>query len=139
MPTLHERKEDIPILAQHFLKKFNLKEGKKIHKFSSNSLQTLMDYDWPGNVRQLENAISHSVILCQGEIIGRNHLPRFLREVSLDPVSTSLTDNERSLILRVLKESNWNKHDAARRLRVSRSTLYSKIRRYGLDKSQTTV
>jgi PAS domain S-box-containing protein len=136
LPPLRERKEDIPLLAQHFLKKLNLKEGKKIHKFSSNAMQALMDCDWPGNVRQLENAISHAVILARGEIIQASHLPRFLREAASEPVSTSLTENERGLILRVLKESNWNKHDAARRLRVSRSTLYSKIRRYGLEKTQ---
>ncbi len=137
LPPLRERKEDIPLLAQHFLKKFNLKEGKKIHKFSSNAMQALMDYEWPGNVRQLENAISHAVILSQGEIIRGRHLPGFLREVMGESASTSLTENERNLILRVLKESNWNKHDAARRLRVSRSTLYSKIRRYGLEKTQS--
>jgi PAS domain S-box-containing protein len=137
LAPLRERKEDIPLLAQHFLKKFNLKEGKKIHKFSSNAMQALMDYEWPGNVRQLENAISHAVILSQGEIVRRRHLPGFLREAADEPVSTSLIENERSLILRVLKESKWNKHDAARRLCVSRSTLYSKIRRYGLEKTQS--
>jgi DNA-binding NtrC family response regulator len=127
------------LLAQHFLKKYNLKEGKKVHKFSSNAMQVLMDYEWPGNVRQLENAISHAIILCQGDVIKRRHLPRFLREMSEDDISTSLSENERSLILRVLMESNWNKHDAARRLRVSRSTLYSKIRRYGLEQDAPAV
>jgi PAS domain S-box-containing protein len=139
LPPLRERKEDIPLLAQHFLKKYNLKEGKKVHKFSSNAMQVLMDYEWPGNVRQLENAISHAIILCQGDVIKRRHLPRFLREMSKDDASTSLSENERSLILRVLMESNWNKHDAARRLRVSRSTLYSKIRRYGIEQGAPAV
>ncbi|MCL6620793.1 MAG: sigma 54-interacting transcriptional regulator [Syntrophobacterales bacterium] len=133
LPPLRERKEDIPLLCQHFLTKYNLKEGKKISKFSPDAMQALMDFDWPGNVRQLENAISHAVILAQGEIIRRRHLPRFLKEESEEAVSTSLAETERRLILRVLKESSWNKHEAARRLRVSRSTLYSKIRRYGLS------
>jgi len=136
LPPLRERKEDIALLAQHFLKKFNLKEGKKIHKFSPNAMQVLMDYEWPGNVRQLENAISHAVILSQGDIVQARHLPGFLREAMGESISTSLEENERNLIQRILKESNWNKHDAARRLRVSRSTLYSKIRRYGLEKIQ---
>jgi PAS domain S-box-containing protein len=135
LPPLRERKEDIPLLAQHFLRKFNLKEGKKIHKFSSNAMQLLMDYEWPGNVRQLENGISHAVILSQGEIVRARHLPGFLREALSESALTSLTENERNLILRVLKESSWNKHDAARRLGVSRSTLYSKIRRYGLERT----
>jgi transcriptional regulator with PAS, ATPase and Fis domain len=134
LPPLRERKEDIPLLAQHFLKQYSLKEGKRVAKLSSNAMQALMDYEWPGNVRQLENALSHAVILTQGEIIRGRHLPRFLREATDISVAASLADNERRLILRILTEANWNKHDAARRLQVSRSTLYSKIRRYGLEK-----
>jgi transcriptional regulator of acetoin/glycerol metabolism len=93
-----------------------------------------MDYDWPGNVRQLENAISHAVILCKGEIIRQKHLPRFLRDVTEEVVATSLAENERRLVLRALLEASWNKHEAARRLGISRSTLYGKIRRFGLEK-----
>jgi transcriptional regulator of acetoin/glycerol metabolism len=97
-------------------------------------MQSLMDYDWPGNVRQLENAINHAVIITQGETIRRRHLPRFLKEGLESPHSSSLAENERRLILRVLQEANWNKHEAARRLQLTRSTLYSKIRRYSLEK-----
>jgi PAS domain S-box-containing protein len=134
LPLLRERKEDIPLLALHFLKKYNQKEGKHVITFASDAMEALMDYEWPGNVRQLENAVSHALILAQGDVIRRRHLPRFLREAASTSVSTSLAENERHLILRVLQETNWNKHDAARRLKVSRSTLYSKIRRYGLEK-----
>jgi len=136
LPSLRERKEDIPLLCQHFLEKYNLKENKRILRFSSDAMQTLMDFDWPGNVRQLENAVSHAVILAQGEDIRRRHLPRFLKEVGDEARPTSLAETERLLILRVLKEVGWNKHEAARRLRVSRSTLYSKIRRFGLSRSK---
>jgi PAS domain S-box-containing protein len=136
LPPLWERKEDIPLLAQHFLRKYCLKEGKNILRFSTNAMQALMDFDWPGNVRQLENAISHAVIVTQGEQISLKHLPRFLKESSHESVSTSLTENERLLIQRVLQECSWNKHAAARRLNVSRSTLYSKTRRYDLDKRE---
>jgi PAS domain S-box-containing protein len=135
LPPLRERKEDIPALSQHFLEKYNLKEHKRILRFSADAMQTLMDFDWPGNVRQLENAVSHAVILAQGEDIRRRHLPRFLKEGSEEALPTSLAETERLLILRVLKEVGWNKHEAARRLRVSRSTLYSKIRRYGLQRA----
>jgi PAS domain S-box-containing protein len=138
LPTLHERKDDIPLLCRHFLSKCNAKEKKNIQKFSANAMQTLMDYDWPGNVRQLENAVNHAVIIAQDDILSRRHLPRFLREAGDEPVSTSLSDNERRLILRVLQETNWNKHDAARRLQVTRSTLYSKIRRYSLKRVANT-
>jgi PAS domain S-box-containing protein len=133
LPALRERKEDIPLLCQHFLAKTTLKEGKKISRFSPDAMQALMDYEWPGNVRQLENAISHAVILAQGEIIRRRHLPRFLKDSDEDFLPTSLAETEKRLIQRVLKEANWNKHEAARRLRVSRSTLYSKLRRYSLS------
>jgi transcriptional regulator with GAF, ATPase, and Fis domain len=135
LPLLRERREDIPLLATHFLKKYNLKEAKTVVTFAADAMEALMEYEWPGNVRQLENAISHAVILAQGDVIRRRHLPRFLRETAAATVSTSLAQNERHLILRVLQESNWNKHDAARRLQVSRSTLYSKIRRYGLERN----
>jgi len=134
LPPLRERKDDIPLLCRHFLSKCSAREKKNVQKFSANAMQTLMDYDWPGNVRQLENAVNHAVIIAQDDILGRRHLPRFLKEVGGEPASTSLSDNERRLILRVLQETNWNKHDAARRLEVTRSTLYSKIRRYGLEK-----
>jgi|UniRef100_A0A7C3SLL6 PAS domain S-box-containing protein len=133
LPALRERREDIPLLSQHFLNKYNLKEGKKISRFSPDAMQALMDYEWPGNVRQLENAISHAVILAQGEIIRRRHLPRFLKESGEEVFPTSLAETEKRLIQRVLKEANWNKHEAAKRLRVSRSTLYSKIKRYAIS------
>jgi PAS domain S-box-containing protein len=139
LPPLRDRIEDIPLLAKHFLGKYALKEGKPIHSFSSGAMQLLMDHDWPGNVRQLENAISHAVILAQNSVIERRHLPQFLKQAPADPPSTSLAENERRLILGVLQESNWNKHEAARRLKISRSTLYSKIRRYSLKKGTAPV
>ena len=139
LPPLSERIQDIPLLAKHFLGKYTRKEGKEIHSFSSGAMQLLMDCDWPGNVRQLENAISHAVILAQNSVIERRHLPQFLRQAPADPPTTSLAENERRLILGVLQESNWNKHEAARRLKISRSTLYSKIRRYSLKKGAAPV
>jgi transcriptional regulator of acetoin/glycerol metabolism len=95
-------------------------------------MQALLDHDWPGNVRQLENAISHAVVLTHGELIRRKHLPRFLWEIGSSRTLTSLSETERGLILEALQRSNWNKHEAARRLKISRSTLYSKMRRYEL-------
>jgi transcriptional regulator with PAS, ATPase and Fis domain len=134
LPSLRERKEDIPLLCKYFLKKSNLKEGKEIDSISSDTMQILMDYEWPGNIRQLENSISHAVILAQDQVIHQKHLPSFLKQARVDFPLTSLAENERRLIAKVLKQSNWNKHEAARRLDVSRSTLYSKIRRYNLKR-----
>ena len=132
LSPLRERKEDIPLLTQHFLEKHALAEGKKVPKFDPDDMHLLMDYHWPGNVRQLENAVSHAVIMTQGSVCNRYHLPKFLVQGGDEPVSHSLVENERLLILRVLQECKWNKHETAKRLRVSRSTLYSKIKRHGL-------
>ncbi len=137
LPPLRDRKEDIALLCKHFLKNCSLKEGKNIQSFSPGAMQALMDYDWPGNVRQLENAVSHAVILSQGPVIERGSLPQFLRQSALKPSSSSLAENERRLILGVLHEVKWNKHDAARRLKISRSTLYSKVRRHRLEKEMS--
>jgi PAS domain S-box-containing protein len=139
MPPLRDRKEDIPMLCKHFLEKYSLKEGKQIQSFSSSAMQALLDHDWPGNVRQLENAISHAVILAQGSVVEGRHLPQFLKQVTEGPPSTSLAENERRLIFAILQECNWNKHEAARQLQISRSTLYSKIRRYKLMKTTSSV
>lgn len=132
LPSLRDRKEDIPALAQHFLQKYNLKERKSIKGFSQGAMQTLMNHDWPGNVRQLENAISHAVVLGKADLVRKIHLPRFLWATEIRDM-TILCENERLLIQRVLQQSNWNKHDAARRLKISRSTLYSKIQRYRIQ------
>jgi PAS domain S-box-containing protein len=134
LPPLRDRKEDIPLLCNHFLKKYSMKESKDIESFSPGAMQILMDHEWPGNVRQLENAVSHAVILTQGQFVERRHLPQFLKKSVLEPSSTCLAENERRLILNVLQESDWNKHEAARRLKISRSTLYSKIRRHHIEK-----
>jgi PAS domain S-box-containing protein len=104
MPPLRDHKEDIPMLCKHFLEKYSLKEGKQIQSFSSSAMQALLDHDWPGNVRQLENAISHAVILAQGSVVEGRHLPQFLKQVTEEPPSTSLAENERRLILAVLQE-----------------------------------
>jgi PAS domain S-box-containing protein len=138
LPPLRDRKEDIPSLSRHFLARSGGKEGKTIPRIAPDAMQALMDHHWPGNVRQLENALSYAVILCQGEEITIRDLPSFLKESIGDSAEVSLGEMERRIILRALEESSWNKHETARRLQVSRSTLYSKIRRYGLEKNPGT-
>ncbi len=124
VPPLRERKDDIPLLSKHFLENYCKISGKNIKGFSEEVLQVFFDYDWPGNVRELQNAVEHSVILAKGEMITENDLPQNLRESKpLKPVSTSLMALEKDLILEVLQKANWNKHQAARKLGISRSTL----------------
>jgi PAS domain S-box-containing protein len=132
LPPLRERKDDIPLLADHFLKNYSMMEGKKIEPFTLEIMQILINYDWPGNIRQLENAIHHAVILTQGDSIEKKELPAFLTQQSPHSITDSLVENERRLILRILQECEWNKHETARRLMINRSTLYSKINKYNL-------
>lgn len=131
LPPLRERKEDILPLCSHFLAKYGEREGKNIQEFSRDAIQVFLDYDWPGNVRELQNAVEYAVILTKGNVIRKNCLPAHIRESYVSP-SSSLAENEKKLIAKVLEECSWNKHEAARKLKITRSTLYSKVKRYGL-------
>ena len=130
LPSLRMRKVDIPLLTKHFLEKYSpLDRGGNV-EIAPAMMNSLIDYNWPGNVRQLENAVNHAIILANGGKIEEKHLPKFLPNEMSAPASGSLAENERQLIVRVLNESKWNKHQASKRLKISRSTLYSKINRY---------
>ncbi|MCD6255252.1 MAG: sigma-54-dependent Fis family transcriptional regulator, partial [Deltaproteobacteria bacterium] len=131
MPPLREKKEDIPLLCDHFLKKFCKEMGKDIKGFTAQAMKALIDYNWPGNVRELENVIQQMVILAKRDTIDKKLLPTHIANYLKKDIS--LAEYERELIIKVLKECNWNKHEAARRLKISRSTLYSKMKRYGLE------
>ncbi|MCX8117880.1 MAG: sigma-54 dependent transcriptional regulator [Desulfobacterota bacterium] len=135
VPPLRERKDDIPLLAHHFLKKFSQEKAKPIVDFSPEVMEIFLAHSWPGNVRELENVIEHAVIIAKKEVITPKDLPRNLLQHSIDsgePVT--LEDFEKNLILKTLKEMGWNKHKAAKKLNITRSTLYGKIRKYGLLK-----
>jgi len=131
LPPLRERKEDIPLLCNHFIKKFSMRNGGHIERFSTKAMKLLLEYDWPGNVRELENTIEYAATLAKGKMIKEDLLPVVIRKMFKEHIS--LADYEKRLISNVLKECNWNKHEAARRLDITRATLYSKIRRYGLS------
>lgn len=133
LPPLRERKEDIPILAKYFLEKYSEREKKPVKEIAPDAMKLLLEYDWPGNVRQLENAISHAVVLVQPEeTITASHLPSFLRSHKVNEDQISLYEHEKMLIKKALQECKGNKHEAAKKLCISRSTLYSKLRKYGL-------
>ena len=142
IPPLRERREDIPLLLDHFIERINLKQSKQIKKVSSSALKTLFDYDFPGNVRELENIIEHATILTKGIEIQSRHLPSYLarkHEVSSAPASLpegenmSVLDNvERDLIVRALERHRGRCAAAAKELGVHRSTLWRKIKRYGI-------
>ena len=133
LPPLRERKEDIPLLAQHFLKKFALENQKEISGFSPEVTDFLLKYQWPGNVRELENTIERSVILAQNSYIEiADLLQKNSPLVSSALTGRSLREVERSHILNILSETGGNYSEAARILAISRATLYNKAKVYDL-------
>lgn len=129
LPPLRERKEDIPILVEHFLKKFNKKFNKQVDAVSESVIRLFMQYSWPGNVRELEHALEHAFILCRQNVIHVENLPLdFKQDMEEAPAVT-----DKDAILKALKTSNWKKARAARLLDISRSTLYRKIEELGIE------
>ena len=134
MPSLSERKEDLPLLADHFLKRFAQETNKPIDKISREAMDELMLYDWPGHVRELENAIERAVVVGKERQIQPHDLPIFCHEPSPGPPANTLTEMEKKHIEQILQQNDWNITTSARILGIDRSTLYSKIKRYNLQK-----
>lgn len=133
LPPLRERREDILLLSRHFLKKFTLENQKEISGFSREVNDFLLKYQWPGNVRELENTIERAVILARGRHIGIDSLLQRASELGTSAIpGTSLKEVERNHITGVLKQTSGNYTEAARILRISRATLYNKVKAYGL-------
>ena len=134
VPPLRERKDDIPLLVKHFLEVYSTASSKAIRGFSEEVMQIFLDYDWPGNVRELQNVVEHAVILAKGEMITQIDLPHSLKETFPRTYAdiSSLKDTEKNLILKVLKETDGNKYQATKRLGITRSTLYGKLRKHGI-------
>jgi len=135
LPPLRERKEDIPLLAQHFLKKFAAENQKEITGFSPEANDFLLKYEWPGNVRELENAIERAVILAKNPYIEVADLPQeSLTLVRSAAQVKNLAEVEKNHILNILTETRGNNYsEVARILGISRVTLYNKIKAYGID------
>jgi transcriptional regulator with PAS, ATPase and Fis domain len=134
LPPLRERKEDIPLLAEHFLKRFVAENQKEVAGFSPEVIDFLLKYQWPGNVRELENTVERAVILAQGpEIQLANLLQKSSPLVDSASSGRSLEEVERNHITSVLNETGRNYTRAAKILGISRATLYSKARAYDLS------
>lgn len=133
LPPLRERRDDIPMLVQHFLKKYSTRMGRRIEIIPEDSMRILRNWSWPGNVRELENMIERMVIMSKGSTLAPP--PAELCEVELTP-EDNLTDMEREHILRVLRETNGvmsGSDGAASRLGLKRTTLQSMIKRLGIQ------
>jgi DNA-binding NtrC family response regulator len=137
VPPLREREDDIPLLASHFLEKLGPEKGKEVTGFSPEVMEIFLAHPWPGNVRELENVIEHAVIVAKQNRVLMKDLPQYLLQTPSSVLKmVSLRDYERNLILKTLEETHWNKHQSAKRLNINRSTLYGKIKRYGLERAQ---
>jgi DNA-binding NtrC family response regulator len=141
LPSLRERAEDVPLLAQSFLKEFAQLNQKQITGFTSDAMDLFLRYPWPGNVRELRTAMERAVVLCRGEKIGARDLPPEIRNVPTDaPALKSRANNtlnveeaEKDLIIRALKDSNGNRTLAANKLGMHRRTLHRKLIAYKLE------
>ncbi|OQX79790.1 MAG: hypothetical protein B6D56_06335 [Candidatus Omnitrophica bacterium 4484_70.1] len=146
VPPLRERKDDIPLLVEHFLKKSSQKlKEKMVRDVSPQVMELFFAYDWPGNIRELENVIERAVILCKGERVEVEDLPEFFMELrgkdrddekrnfSLKEV---VKDSEKEIIEKVLKECGGNRKKAAQILGINRTTLYNKLKAYGILKKK---
>ena len=148
LPPLRDRREDIPALAEAFLEELGPEAGRPAAGISRDAHEWLLAYPWPGNIRELRNAIERAILLCDGGLITREHLPTpvtrprtlsgaeasaaLAADAPLPPGGVSLDELQRSLVERALREARGNKSRAARMLGLSRSQLYSRIERYGL-------
>lgn len=142
LPELKQRREDIPFLVDHFIKRNNARRGKNIVSVSPEVMGILMRHDFPGNVRELENVIEYCFVLCHGSVIQKEHLPNSLAASRPDSVAGDQRDpvteaaDEQSRIRAVLKQHGGNRTRAARTLGIDRTTLWRKMKRHGITDSQ---
>lgn len=132
LPPLRERRDDIPLLVDHFSELFNKRYSRNIEGISSNVLKMFMNHQWPGNIRELKHAVEHAFVLCRSSTITPEHLPADIRSASQSPELQyrSMEENSPQKMMDALNRAGWNKAKAARLLGISRQTLYRKIAEY---------
>jgi DNA-binding NtrC family response regulator len=141
LPPLRERIADIPLLAKHFLEEVCVESGKHVEDFTDEAIAALRQYPWPGNVREMQNAIERAVLLGKSDKIRLDDLPQAIAAtgpVSVEPVGSrtlkqALEAPERQIILEVLERNGWNRFATAEALGINRTTLYKKMKRLGLE------
>ncbi|MBN2209074.1 MAG: sigma-54-dependent Fis family transcriptional regulator [Candidatus Coatesbacteria bacterium] len=140
LPPLRERRQDIPLLARHFLSKYSEQNGKQISSFSPEAMKALIAYDWPGNVRELENAVERAVVMCSLDRIVPKNLRKSIISASSSSMvladmpsdGVSLKKLESVIILRALERNSWNQSATAKFLKITRKQLRTKMKHYGL-------
>ena len=146
IPPLRERREDVSLLAQHFLQSFSAKNHKEIKGFTPQAMDHLIRYDWPGNVRELMNAVERAVVLSRADWLSEKDFPIIIgseqnnskAEATMQTINadgaTALEEVEKATILRTMETTGGNKSEAARRLGITRKTLHKKLKAYGVMK-----
>jgi len=144
LPLLRERREDIPLLASHFLSVYNQKNRKKLEGFAPETMKKLMSYSWPGNIRELENIIERAVILCKKRMIEPEDVPLYHKKndqqinFSGRSLQESLDEVERQIIVDTLNSVNADKEKAAKILKISRASLYNKLNKHNISGDRGT-
>ncbi len=138
IPPLRERRQDIPLLIRRFIQKKNVEKGTFICRFDPAALERLLNYDYPGNVRELENILEHACLLCQGDVIKAHHLPWGFMEGGAHSEGKAVPapgsqEAERERILEALHRTGWQRSQAARHLGIDRSTLWRRMKRLGIQ------
>ncbi len=141
LPPLKDRRGDIPLLISHILKRLCATRDTAVEKFSNDAMEVLLNYVYPGNIRELENIIEHALIVCQDKIIERNHLPLSLQggispplpEEEKRPFAQQIEFSEKTRIIDALRKYNWNKGKTAAALDINRSTLWRKMKKYNIS------
>jgi sigma-54 dependent transcriptional regulator, acetoin dehydrogenase operon transcriptional activator AcoR len=140
MPALRKRFDDLPLLIKHFIEVFNNKFNKKVKQLSAPVYDILSEYDWPGNIRELENVIEHCYVMCSGDVIDMECLPKRLREQKYKIKSHMenssgdyLKNAERELIISTLEKCNHNRTKAAKELNINTSTLWRKMKKLSIE------
>jgi DNA-binding NtrC family response regulator len=138
IPPLRERREDIPLLARHFLERLSHELGKDVADFSESALKILMDHNWPGNVRELENAVERAMVTCRTRILTEDDFAFLQSGLTakpwVAPAGMTLQEMEKQLIIATLQRTQWNIKVAATLLGIDRSTMYEKIKRYEIPR-----
>ena len=143
MPALVDRIADVPLLAKHFLEHYCMENGRDILGIEEEAMGVLLRYDWPGNIRELENVMERAVVLTRGPYVTEDQLPEKLlaaarrahdsNEYTPTPLKLALEGPERRILEAALRANNWNRQVTAEQLEINRTTLYKKMKRYGLD------
>jgi PAS domain S-box-containing protein len=145
LPPLRDRKEDIPLLIDHFIRKFNRLNGKEIQGLSPDVLPLLMSHDFPGNIRELENIIEYATVVCKDLLIGVEHLPDHLKSGVVECApgkperqdlvhkGVSWSDTERNFVYEALQRNNWNRSATADEMGIHTTTLWRKMKRLNIE------